>query len=210
MIAEETYIDDVLSHVPHGTSRSRIEMDLRAHIAERVEQGQPVEEAIRQFGDPRMLAESYLVSVPLESASFLSRTAAKLIDFALVTAGTAGMIWSLWWLLGSTGVAESYPTLAGMILPVCVLTFVVILPAYFIAAEYITDQTLGKRLLGLRVVRESGTRISLGQSFVRQIPLAASIFVLDALFALFTENSQRAFELISKTRVVEADDDRTA
>jgi uncharacterized RDD family membrane protein YckC len=32
-------------------------------------------------------------------------------------------------------------------------------------------QTLGKRLFGLRAVRESGLRLTLGQSFLRQLPL---------------------------------------
>jgi uncharacterized RDD family membrane protein YckC len=205
MIAEDTYVDDVLSYVPQGASRSRIEMDLRAHIAERVEQGQPVDEAIRQFGDARMLAESYLMAVPLENATFLDRTIAKLIDFGVVISCSFGLIWSVWWLLNTTRLAETYPSMAVLLVPVCVLTFVLLLPAYFIVTEYVTDQTLGKRVLGLRVVRESGTRITLGQSFVRQIPLAASIFLLDALFALFTDKNQRAFELISKTRVVEVD-----
>ena len=62
--------------------------------------------------------------------------------------------------------------------------------------------TIGKRLLGLCVVRESGARISLGQSFVRQLPLMLEVFWVDVLFALFTERHQRAFELLSKTRVV--------
>ena len=56
----------------------------------------------------------------------------------------------------------------------------------------------------LRVVRESGTRISLGQSIVRQLPMFLQIYMIDVLFALFTDRKQRAFELLSKTRVVTA------
>lgn len=52
------------------------------------------------------------------------------------------------------------------------------------------------------MVRESGARITLGQSMLRQLPWFLQIFWADALFALFTEKKQRAFELISKTRVV--------
>jgi uncharacterized RDD family membrane protein YckC len=208
MIAEDSYVDNVLSYVPQGTSRMRIEMDLRAHIAERLEQGQPIEEAIRQFGDPRLLAESYLVAEPLESASFITRTVAKLIDFAVIGAAVAGLCWAVWWLLSpnGVGVTSRFPILKPLVITACVLTCVLVLPAYLVVSEYLTDQTLGKRLLGIRVVRESGTRITFGQSLVRQIPLMASIFLLDALFALFTENNQRAFELISKTRVVLVDD----
>ena len=56
--------------------------------------------------------------------------------------------------------------------------------------------------MGIRVVRESGARISLGQSVLRQLPFFAQFFFIDALFALFTERRQRAFELITKTRAV--------
>jgi uncharacterized RDD family membrane protein YckC len=37
---------------------------------------------------------------------------------------------------------------------------------------------------------------------VRNLPIFMQIFWIDALFALFTDRSQRAFELLSKTRVV--------
>ena len=61
-----------------------------------------------------------------------------------------------------------------------------------------------KHLLKLRVVRESGGGISFGQSVVRQLPVFVQVGWIDVLFALFTERKQRAFELLSKTRVVRA------
>ena len=57
-------------------------------------------------------------------------------------------------------------------------------------------------MMGIRVVRESGARIGLGQSFLRQLPFFGGFFFIDALFALFTERRQRAFELLTKTRAV--------
>ena len=86
----------------------------------------------------------------------------------------------------------------------CVLALAVVLPAYPIVAEYQFAKTVGKYLLGLRVVRESGGRISFGQSIVRQLPAFFQVFWIDAMFALFTDKHQRAFELLSKTRVVVA------
>ena len=79
-----------------------------------------------------------------------------------------------------------------------VLTFV----AYTVIAEYRAGRTLGKRLMGIQVVRESGARISLGQSVLRQLPFFGQFFFIDALFALFTERRQRAFELLTKTRAI--------
>ncbi len=204
----DEYVHEVLAGIPRGARRTQIEMDLRAHIGERVEQGQSIDEAIRQFGDPERLAESYLAAVPLVSASFTRRAVAKLIDFLVLAAAGCTLVISVWQLTGPSGKAL-FPELADVVSPaliaVCVFLFVLMIPGYFVLAEYLTDQTLGKRALGIHVVRESGARISLGQSFVRQLPLVAEIFILDVLFALFTEKNQRAFELITKTRVVRVD-----
>ncbi len=213
MTPEEQFINEVLERIPPGERRAEIEMDLRAHLAERVEQGQTIEEAIRQFGDPAALAESYLAAIPLVSASFVSRALAKLIDFLVLAAVGCAVLWSAWQLLGPAatplfpGIARSTDPI---IIFVCVCVLVLLIPGYFVVAEYLTGQTPGKRALGLRVVRESGARISLGQSLVRQLPLVAEIFLLDVLFALFTERNQRAFELISKTRVVRVEGVRSS
>ncbi len=37
---------------------------------------------------------------------------------------------------------------------------------------------------------------------VRSLPSLFQVFMIDALFALFTDKHQRAFEMLSKTRVV--------
>jgi uncharacterized RDD family membrane protein YckC len=205
----EEFISDVLSKVPHGPRREQIETDLRAHLGERIEHGHSVDEAIQQFGDPDILAESYLASIPLVSGSFMSRVAAKLIDVPAVFLSSCVVLYIAWKLVGTPG-EPFWPGIVRrdnpLIFAICIGMLVVVFPGYFIAAEYLTDQTLGKHVLGLRVVRESGARISLGQACVRQIPLIASFFIIDAIFALFTEKKQRAFELISKTRVVNIED----
>ena len=206
----EEFISDVVSKIPHGPRREQIENDLSAHLAERLEHGHSVDEAIQQFGDPDILAESYLASIPLVSGSFMSRAAAKLIDVPAILLTTCVFLYMAWKLIGPPG-EPFWPGITRrenpLLFAICVGTLVVMFPGYFIAAEYLTDQTLGKHVLGLRVVRESGARISLGQAFVRQIPLVGSFPLIDALFALFTKKKQRAFELISKTRVVLIEDE---
>ena len=90
MTAAERYVADVIARVPYDTRlREQIAMEVRSHIAERVEHGETEEAAIRQLGDPVTLADSYLAAIPLESATFLSRAAAKLIDVALYCAVVA-------------------------------------------------------------------------------------------------------------------------
>jgi hypothetical protein len=40
---------------------------------------------------------------------------------------------------------------------------------------------------------------------VRQLPVFLQVFWIDVMFALFMEKRQRAFEMLSKTRVVRAE-----
>ena len=69
-------------------------------------------------------------------------------------------------------------------------------------AEYRWGRTPGKRLFGLRVVTESGARLTPGRSAARQLPLLLQLFWIDAALVPFTERRQRAFELLTRTRVV--------
>ncbi len=82
MNADQSYIDQVVAQLPRDARlREQVAMELRSHIAERVEHGQTVEEALRHLGDPVVLAESYLAAIPLIPASFWPRAAARLLDF---------------------------------------------------------------------------------------------------------------------------------
>lgn len=193
----DQYVQSVIDHMPHGSPlRDQIAMELRSTIAERVTQGQPLDEVLAQLGDPLALAESYLSAIPLSAAPASSRLVAKLVDVALVALIAVAISALLWAVL---------PRELGFVIPiVCVLGGLCGFISYTVAAEYRTGHTLGKRLLGIRVVRESGARISLGQSLLRQLPFLGQFFFIDALFVLFTDKKQRAFEILSKTRAVTA------
>jgi len=202
MNTEEIYISQVLAKLPVGDLRNQIAMELRSHIAERVARGHSVDEATRQLGDPAALAESYLSAVPLVPAPHLRRAAAKFVDMIIPIAFVATM--AAWVVIGMPQRFERGPMgdAIVMIATVSVLMSTVLYLAYLVIAESRAGQTLGKHLFGLRVVTESGTRISLGQAFLRQLPIFLQFFWIDALFALFTDRRQRAFELLTKTRVV--------
>jgi len=202
MAATDDYITQVTNRIPLNTPlRGRIALELRATIAERVERGQPVEAVLAQLGSPDALAESYLAAEPLVAATFWSRAGAKIVDLLLVIAIAAAFGGAVYLAVGNVVL---------YFLPVIVILLVAFgFSLYCVFSEFFTDQTVGKRLLGLRVVRESGARISLGQSFVRQLPQFLQVFWIDVMFALFTDRSQRAFELLSRTRVVQvAPDER--
>ena len=191
----DRYVQSVVDFVPIGLPlREQIAMDLRSHIAERLQEGRPLDEVLQQLGDPLTLAESYLAAVPLPAATVGRRLAAKIIDAMLVFGPAAAIACAGFYLL---------PDPVAYFAPMFVFFGgLVVFVAYTVTAEYRSGRTLGKWVMGIRVVRESGARIGLGQSFLRQLPFFGQFFFIDALFALFNERRQRAFELLTKTRAV--------
>jgi uncharacterized RDD family membrane protein YckC len=200
MTADE-FVNRVLSAMPPGTPRrAQIAMELRGNISERLAAGQSLEEVLRQLGDPVVLAEAYLSAVPLVAGDFWSRATARLIDFGLPVM-LLGPVALLIWL---TTPFEYVPWL--MLVYLIVGTSAIAI--YPMVAEAKYGKTVGKHLRGLRVVSESGAKISTGQAIVRNLPWLLEFFWIDALFALFTDKRQRAFELLSKTRVVRSTRDQ--
>ncbi len=80
---------------------------------------------------------------------------------------------------------------------------------YFPVIESIQGQTLGKLLLGLRVVTKNGRRISLGQAFLRHLVDIPEFFFF-GLVAIITikntPNHQRLGDLWANTIVIDKDD----
>jgi len=191
----QQYIRDVVGRMPAAVAtRLQIERELSSHINERLEHGEPLDDVLRHLGDPGTLAKSYLAEVPLVPASFGVRGVAKIVD-------VVALAWIVAPIAVVVGLAVHSPFVAAMAEAFAVsLSFCV----YTAILEWRYSTTIGKWLLGLRVTDESGARISGGQSIVRQLPLALEIFWVDVFFALFTERHQRAFELLSRTRVVKA------
>jgi uncharacterized RDD family membrane protein YckC len=195
MTIADDYIDRVLASLPKTMpQRSQIADEPRGHIGERLAGGQPIDAVLAGLGDPVELARSYLVAEPLEAAGYGARVVAKVVDVAvtlLAAAIPAPLIW-----LAPHNAVRTFALL--LVILLAAFGFVI----YTVLAEWRTGQTFGKRLEHLQVVTESGTPISLGQAVVRQLSFLLQVFWIDALFTLFTDRRQRAFELLSKTRVV--------
>jgi uncharacterized RDD family membrane protein YckC len=194
----EDYVNTVLGMMPPTMpQRQQIAAELRSHIAERLAHGHTLEAVLHQLGDPATLAASYLSAEPLVSAPFGSRALAKIIDALTILAVTCPTLWLI---------TRPLPPEFGMV----AMIFGVLVGSslafgvYTITAEYQRGQTVGKRLRGIRVVSETGARISIGQAIVRQLPMFMQVYWIDVMFALFTDKHQRAFEMLSKTRVVQA------
>ena len=180
--------------------REQIGTELRSHIVERLERGVPLEEVLHQLGDPAVLANSYLAEVPLALPHHGRRILAKIVDTVVVVLGMAVIAASA---AGSAALINDEWIWLGLVQGI--ILGGILGSMYTVVAEWRYGQTIGKYLCDLRVVRESGGRISFGQSVVRQLPLFLQVGWIDAMFVLFTDRRQRAFELLSKTRVVGGD-----
>lgn len=83
----------------------------------------------------------------------------------------------------------------------------VVLFGYFIAFEaFWNGQTPGKKLLGIRVVREGGYPIDLGASFIRNLiragELALAFYAVSAIAALVSPENKRLGDMAAGTLVV--------
>jgi uncharacterized RDD family membrane protein YckC len=159
-----------------------------------VQSGQPLEAVLRGLGDPAALAASFLAAVPLVPAPLWRRGVAKLIDLGLVVVLVVPIVVAA--LLSRR--AELFP----FVVLFAVLGSVLLFCLHMVIGEWLIGQTIGKHLVAIAVVRENGARIGAGQAIVRQLPVLFQFYWIDVLFALFTDKRQRAFELLSKTRVV--------
>ena len=198
MTTIEGYIAQVLDRIPrHLPLHDQVKQELRSLFAEHESRGQSFEEAAGQLGDPATLAESYLSAVPLVPAPFMARVEAKVLDAMMFTAVAIPLL-----LLPLALLRAGAPGLGRVFLIICLAFGSLFFWVASAWAETRFSRTPGKKLMGLYVARETGARISFGQAVVRQLPVFLQIFLIDALFALFTERHQRAFELLSRTRTV--------
>lgn len=197
----DDYVNDVLNRMPAGTPRrDQIGTELRGHIAERLAQGRALDDILRDLGDPGALADSYLAEVPLLLPPHGRRILAKLVDVVLIVCMFAAVVIPAA-TLTAFNVGEEF---VWVVLCLSAIAAGILASLYTIILEWRYGYTVGKYLNGLRIVRESGARISFGQSVVRQLPVFLQVGWVDAMFVIFTDRRQRAFELLSKTRCVAA------
>lgn len=113
----------------------------------------------------------------------------------------AGMVLSA---LGFLGVELGGP---GEVLFVFLLFFyLLIIFLYFGYLPYTNLQgTLGKRMLGIKIVNEFGERISFGQAVGRFLMYSfiSPIFYIGFIMIAFTERKQGLHDLVAKTYCVE-------
>jgi uncharacterized RDD family membrane protein YckC len=181
----EKYVREVLHHV-HAPAheRARIETDLRAHLQDALERrpaGESMLAVIARMGSPEEVAAAFMAGLRLEYAGFWRRLVPER-DPQGAEALLGGLL-----ILLIVGIALA---VAGILL------------FYFPLLEGRFGQTPGKRLLGLRVVKESGTAIGYKEAFMRRLSFYFEFVALDALFIPFTDKRQRAMDIVAKTVVI--------
>lgn len=147
----------------------------------------------------------------LEFAAFRTRLAAKLVDIVLLAGIGRGVEWGVTrWVYSGTMPAP--PDWVGFFEALAWLVSINSLVAmvYTVYFQRLHEGTPGKRLLGLRVVRADGSRLSVARSFGRYWAeqLTGFTFLAGYVMAAFDDQKRALHDYISDTRVVRGDRER--
>ncbi len=145
------------------------------------------------------------VAVHLELAGVGSRAAAALVDTVLATVGLLLLVW----MVSLTGFASTGDKLAGWFLAAAILLFTFGLLGYFVLCEALNGgRTLGKQLVGIRVVMETGHSVTATAAVVRNLFRLLDCYLpvlpfLPGLAMIFLQRrNQRLGDLAAGTIVV--------
>jgi len=198
----DRYVEDVLSHVfAAAEDRARLEADLRSHFAEAEAEGRAARQVIGELGTPEEVAAAFNAEREFRYASFWQRLVAFFGDAGLLMFLVLPVV-GLGLMAGVVG--EEPGEVAIVWLVPLGLLFLAVLGSsifYFPLLEAHYGKTLGKHLMRIRVVRENGSAIGLGQAFVRRLSFYFDMLWVDALFIFFTDKKQRALDIVAKTVV---------
>lgn len=139
----------------------------------------------------------------LAYAGIPRRAAAILIDGVVLFAA--------YWAIGTViaaltgGLVAGGFELTGAPAFAAMLAYLVVGFGYFIVLEERYGRTLGKRLLGLRVLNEDGSPITMGTSIVRNVVRVVDglfFYAVGAVSMLVSDRKQRLGDHVAKTVVV--------
>jgi len=206
--AVERYIAEILHniHAPLN-DKERIETDLRAHFSAAQEAGEPLILVMEHLGDPVEVAQAYMAQIPLVHVGFWPRLAAFVIDlvvifpivslFSFIAIGLANLVPE-----SPHGLGYLVGALVILMCVGCALAAVGTILLYFPILEGRFGQTVGKKLLGFRVLKENGLPAGYKETFIRRISFYFELLPVDALFIPFNAKKQRAFDIVARTIVI--------
>lgn len=207
----EGYVNKTLSYIQVGTAeKERIATDLNAHLQAALESGETLPAIIERMGSPAELAAAFMSEIPLQFAGFGPRAAAAILDMTTIFVG-AGMLTGF--AVGFANMVPERPAVpilwqdiyaAGLILLAAgaALGVLGLILGYFPLLEGRFGTTLGKRILGLHVLKENGLPIGYKEAILRRLSFYFEFWPVDALFVLFTEKKQRAMDIVARTIVI--------
>lgn len=136
----------------------------------------------------------------ISSGSFLERFIAWLVDQAILFVPlTIFLLLSYEPIEPTTEVIRSFSQEALQI-------YVLINIVYFTFCEGSFGQTPGKKLMNLRVYKETGNRVGYTFALLRRVgPVIPLFLIADAVAILFSTRKQRIFDIIAGTLVVKED-----
>lgn len=139
----------------------------------------------------------------LRYAGVARRAAAILLDGVVLTVA----FWAIGLVIGALtgGLTAGGFELTGIPALVAMLASLAVGFGYFIGLEARDGRTLGKRLLGLRVVNEDGTPITMGASTVRNVLRVVDglfFYAVGAVAMLVSDRKQRLGDHVANTVVV--------
>jgi uncharacterized RDD family membrane protein YckC len=179
--------------------RARFESDLRMHFEEGFSRGQTAAEIIFKLGTAEAVAEAFNAERQLAYAGIWRRLAAFFADMCLFVLAAIPVV--------ATVVAietKIVPEIVGFaLMALCALAILGIALAYFPLSEARFGRTLGKALMRIRVIDESGGPIRLRQAVIRRLSFYFDLLAVDSLFIFFNPKRQRALDIVAKTVVIE-------
>jgi uncharacterized RDD family membrane protein YckC len=198
----DRYIHDVMVCVfAAAEERERFEADLRAHFADALEGGESAVGIIADMGKPGDVAAAFNAERQIQYAGFWRRLVAFVGDVGVILA-LALIPFAMTLMSVQHLQLEGSPSVWVVLrLAMSAITVLGVILFYFPLLEWRFGKTAGKHFMRIRVVRESGAPIGLGQAFVRRLSYYFEMFWVDALFIPFTDKKQRALDIIAKTIV---------
>jgi len=143
------------------------------------------------------------IEVEYKLAGVGARLAAFIIDITLqfVSIGlVAAILWGVYRFLTNINAAPRFSTMIAVFM---VINFIIYL-GYFIICEMVMNgQSIGKRLFGLRVIRDNGQPIEFPQALIRGIIRSSLDMMYFALFVImFSKKHKRVGDMAAGTIVV--------
>jgi len=202
MYTMERYVDSVLGKIhapPKKLVRFEAWLQLRIHGLRN--NGHSNTEIMEALGEPELLAVDMMnadVSSQVKFAGVFRRVPAFIVDMAICC------LINLFPFIFVVLVFEEAGDVPPLVLMAVttIMAMVLVFPTYFSFLDGSRGRTLGKRLLGLRVVRDTGAPISFKDAVLRTLFLFTPFVIPDLVTLLFHRKRKRLADIIAGTSVI--------